>query len=174
MTLILKQLFALLKLLNSDKGTNQISSGIALGFILGFSPILSLQGVVVFFCILIFRVQIGAAFASSFFFSLSSFLMMPLFDYVGRYILEVDSLKEIFTSMYNMPIIPFLRFNNSNIMGAGIVSVILAPIIFWISKIIVTKYREVIVEKFKKTKIFKLFKMTFFYKWYAKYEQFYG
>ena len=42
MTILLKQVFAFLKLLNSDKGSNQISAGIACGMILGFTPAFSI------------------------------------------------------------------------------------------------------------------------------------
>ena len=41
MTLILKQMFSLLKLLNSETGTNQIAAGVALGFIMGMAPAFS-------------------------------------------------------------------------------------------------------------------------------------
>ncbi|MFH0934944.1 MAG: hypothetical protein V1879_07035 [Pseudomonadota bacterium] len=48
MTLLLKQLFALIRLLNSDTGSNQIAAGVACGLILGFAPMLSLQALLVF------------------------------------------------------------------------------------------------------------------------------
>ena len=49
MTLILKQIFALFKVLNSDKGENQIAAGIACGLILGFAPGFSPQTLLVIF-----------------------------------------------------------------------------------------------------------------------------
>lgn len=68
MSLILKQIFQFLKLLNSDTATNQIAAGIAMGFILGMTPALSLQTLFVFACIFLFRIQMGAAFLTAFFF----------------------------------------------------------------------------------------------------------
>lgn len=51
MTLLLKQIFAFLKLLNSDTGTRELALGLSLGMVLGFSPFLSLQTfVVIFLC----------------------------------------------------------------------------------------------------------------------------
>lgn len=67
MTLLLKQLFGFFKLLNSETGTNQIAAGVACGFILGMTPALSLQTLLVFACIFVFRIQIGAAFITAFF-----------------------------------------------------------------------------------------------------------
>lgn len=174
MTLILKQIFAFLKVLNSDTGENQIAAGIACGLILGFAPALSLQTLLVFIIIFLFRIQAGAAFSSAFFFAIIAWAFDPVFDSIGGAVLEMNALKGLFTTLYNMPIIPFTKFYNSIVMGAGVVSIALFPVVFFISKILVVKYRKSVVERFKETKFFKALKATSFYKWYAKYDQFYG
>src|SRR5690606_10242754 len=113
MTLILKQLFSLLKLLNSDTGENQLAAGIACGLILGFAPVFSLQTLLVFVMLFFLRIQMGAAFASAFLFALIAYVFDPFFDVIGGAILEVGALKGIFTVLYNMPIVPFTKFYNS-------------------------------------------------------------
>lgn len=174
MTLILKQIFGLLKVLNSDTGENQIAAGVACGLILGFAPALSLQTLLVFIIIFIFRVQAGAAFTSAFFFAMVAYIFDPMFDQVGQVILEMKSLKPLYTTMYNMPIVPFTKFYNSVVMGAGVVAIAMFPVIFILTKILVKKYRLKVVAKFEKTKFWKAIKATSFYKWYAKYDQLYG
>lgn len=174
MTLILKQIFGLLKVLNSDTGENQIAAGVACGLILGFAPALSLQTLLVFIIIFIFRVQAGAAFTSAFFFAMVAYIFDPMFDQVGQMILEMESLKPLYTTMYNMPIVPFTKFYNSVVMGAGVVAIAMFPVIFVLTKILVKKYRLKVVAKFEKTKFWKAIKATSFYKWYAKYDQLYG
>lgn len=174
MTLVLKQIFGLLKVLNSDTGENQIAAGVACGLILGFAPALSLQTLLVFIIIFIFRVQAGAAFTSAFFFAMVAYIFDPMFDQVGQVILEMESLKPLYTTMYNMPIVPFTKFYNSVVMGAGVVAIAMFPVIFVLTKILVKKYRLKVVAKFEKTKFWKAIKATSFYKWYAKYDQLYG
>lgn len=174
MTLILKQLFSLFKILNSDTGENQLAAGFACGIILGFAPAFSLQTLLVFICIFLFRIQGGAAFASAFFFALVAWIFDPVFDIVGVAILETSALNPLFTTMFNMPLIPFTKFYNSIVMGAGVISLLLAPIVFFVSKKLVIKYREKFVSKFKETKFFKALKSTSLYKWYAKYQELYG
>lgn len=174
MTLILKQIYGLLKVLNSDTGENQIAAGVACGLILGFAPALSLQTLLVFIIIFIFRVQAGAAFTSAFFFAMVAYIFDPMFDQVGQVILEMESLKPLYTTMYNMPIVPFTKFYNSVVMGAGVVAIAMFPVIFVLTKILVKKYRLKVVAKFEKTKFWKAIKATSFYKWYAKYDQLYG
>ncbi|RME17412.1 MAG: TIGR03546 family protein [Bdellovibrio sp.] len=174
MTLLLKQIFAFIKLLNSETGTNQIAAGIACGFILGMTPALSLQSLIVFIFLLIFRIQIGAAFISAFFFSFIAYLLDPLFHMTGTFFLELPSLQGLFTKLYNMPIIPYTRFNNTIVLGSGIISFALFPVIFFSSRWFVKKYRELIVQKIKNTKAWKAVQATTLYKWYYKYKELYG
>ena len=174
MTLLLKQIFQLIKLLISDTGTNQIASGVAAGFILGMAPTFSLQTILVFALIVVFRIQFGAALVSAFFFKFAAFLLDPVFAAMGNSVLEMDGLKALWTTLYNMPIIPFTRFNNSVVMGAGIVSILLSPIVFFASKFLIQKYREKVVAKFQETKFWKVVKASSFYKWYYKYDNLYG
>lgn len=172
MGFLLKQIFAFIKLLNSDTGTTSLAAGITCGFILGMTPVISLQSILIFLFLLLFRIQFGAALISAFFFKFIAFLMDPIFNIVGSMVLETASLQSLFTTLYNMPIIPFTRFNNSIVIGSGIVSIILSPIVFIMSQILVKKYREIVVAKCKQTKLWKAIEATKFYQWYYKYEQY--
>ena len=172
MGLILKQIFAFIKLLNSDTGTLSLSLGMTCGFILGMTPTLSLQSLFIFLILFIFRIQIGAAFLMAFFFKFIAFLLDPLFHYVGTWALEAAVMQDIFTSLYNMPLIPYTRFNNTIVMGSGLVTFLLSPFIFIISRILIVKYRNHILIKFKETKFWKAVEATKFYQWYYKYDQY--
>jgi uncharacterized protein (TIGR03546 family) len=174
MTLLLKQLFGMLKLLNSETGQNQIAAGIAAGFILGMTPAFSLQTLLVFLCLFVFRIQMGAAFLAAFFFSFAGWLLDPVFHSVGSTVLTMDSLEPIFTTLYNMPIVPLTRFNNSIVMGSAVVTIILSPFVFFLSRSLIMKYRATVVARFRQTKFWKAMQATSLYKWYATYEKLYG
>ncbi|MBT4793420.1 MAG: TIGR03546 family protein [Halobacteriovoraceae bacterium] len=171
---MLKQIFALLKVLNSDTGENQIAAGIACGLILGFAPALSLQTLLVFVLIFFLRIQMGAAFTSAFFFALIAYIFDPLFDSFGGVILEISALKGLYTTLYNLPIIPFTKFYNSVVMGAGVASILLSPFVYVLAKILIKKYRTGVLARFENTKFWKAVKATKFYKWYVKYDELYG
>lgn len=174
MSLILKQLFALFNLLNSDTGTNQIAAGFACGLILGFAPLLSLQTLLVVVCVFMFRIQLGAALVAAFFFALIAWLFDPLSHSLGSAILEADALRPLFTAMYNIPLVPLTRFYNSVVMGAGVVSLVLAPVIFLLSRRLILVYRAKVVERFKSSYLWKLWSGTFIFKWYANYAKLRG
>lgn len=174
MTLIFKQFFSFLKLLHSDTGTLSLSLGVCCGFILGMTPTLSLQSLLIFLLLFFFRIQIGAAFVTAFFFKFIAFLLDPAFDSIGQWALEIPSMQSLYTSLYNMPIVPFTRFNNSIVMGSAVLTIILSPIVYLLSAFMIKKYRVVVVEKFKDTKLFKAWKATSLYQWYYKYDQYFG
>ena len=174
MTILLKQFFQLLKLLNSETGLNQIAAGIACGWVLGFSPLFSLQGLLILLVIFFFRVQGGAAFASAALFAILKLILAPAFDGLGQIVLEIKALEGVFTALYQAPIIPYTQFNSSVVMGAGVFGFMTAPAIFIISRILITKYRTQVVARFKSTRAWKVVQATSLFKWYVKYEQHFG
>lgn len=174
MTLLIKQFISLIQLLHSENGENQIAWGLALGVFLGFAPFFSIQTLLVLFVVFIFRVQFGAAALSAFFFKFIAFLMDPLADIIGRAALENASLRPLWTKMYNLPVLPMTRFNNSINMGSFILSIILCPILFFIFKKLIIQYRQKILAKMEQTVLWKSFKASKLHTWYAKYNDLYG
>lgn len=174
MSILAKQLISLIRLLHSETGQNQIAAGLAFGIFLGFAPFLSIQTLLVLFIVFIFRVQLGAAFLAAFFFKFIAFLLDPVADKLGRIALESEAFKDIWTTMYNKPFLPMTRFNNSVVMGSFIISLILCPILFFVFKSLIIKYRSTVVLKIENTKAWKAFKATKFYFWYVKYNDLYG
>lgn len=172
MGLILKQLFAFIKLLNSDTGNISLAMGMTCGFILGMTPALSLHSLLIFLILFFFRIQIGAALITAFFFKFVAFLLDPAFHAVGSKVLEIESLEAIYTTLYNLPIIPFTRFNNSIVMGSAVITIALSPLVFLISQFLIVKYRVTVLARFKQTKIWKAIEATKFYQWYYKYDQY--
>ncbi len=173
MTFLLKQIFGFLKLLNSETGHIQLAAGIAAGFILGMTPALSLQSLLVFLCIFVFRIQLGAALLAAFFFGFIAWLLDPIFHSVGSAVLEAKSLQNLFTTMYNIPLLPLTRFNNSIVMGSAVLTVPLSPLVFFVSLKLVVKYRESVLARFKETKFWKAVKATSLYNWYYTYDNLY-
>ena len=172
MGLILKQLFAFIKLLNSDTGTISLAMGLTCGFILGMTPTLSLHSLLIFLVLFFFRIQIGAALLAAFFFKFVAFLLDPAFDAVGSKVLDIESLQTFYTTLYNMPIIPFTRFNNTIVMGSAVITFALSPLVFILSRFLIVKYRQTILARFKESKAWKAVEATKFYQWYYKYDQY--
>jgi uncharacterized protein (TIGR03546 family) len=146
--------------------------GMTCGFILGMTPSLSLHSLLIFLILFFFRIQIGAALVTAFFFKFVAFILDPAFHAVGSKMLELPSLQGFYTTLYNMPLIPFTRFNNSIVMGSAVITFILSPFVFIMSRIFIVKYRATVVARFKETKLWKAIEATKFYQWYYKYDQY--
>lgn len=174
MGLFTKQIYNLIRMLHSETGENQIAWGLALGVFLGFAPFFSIQTLFVLLVIFFFRVQLGAAFLSAFFFKFVAFLLDPVADILGRGLLESDTFRPLWTSMYNLPILPMTRFNNSINMGSFAISIILCPVLFFVFKKLILQYRSRMQSRLESSPIWKAFKATKFYNWYSKYEDLYG
>ncbi len=169
MTVIFRQLFKFVYLLNSERSTNSIAVGIACGLILGFSPVTSLQSLIVLISLLIFRIQFGAALTSMAFFKLISPLFEDVFHYIGDVVLSLYFLEPIFTSLYNTPLVPYTRFYNSVVLGSGFVAILLIVPTYFVSKRLIERYRETVVTRLKQSEYWKYWKTTTVYRWYIRY-----
>jgi len=172
MTLIFKNLISLFQILGSETRLNSLALGVALGFVLGLSPVFSLQSILIFIILLVFRIQFSMAMVSMGLFKLVAYFLDPLFHKVGSMLLELESLKAFWTSLYNAPAVVFTHFNNSVVMGAGVVGFILSPFVFIVSRFLIKKYRSQVVKKFQNTKFWNYLKKTTLINWYFKYEKF--
>ena len=174
MSLLLKQFFELLRLLHSDTETKSIALGLSLGLVLGFSPILSLQTLLILgFCFL-FRVQITALFLSSFVFKFIAYLLDPICHQVGRWFLENENLIPLWTQLYNLPLVPFTQFNNTIVMGSGVLSLILSVPLFFLFHYLINKYQKTFLKKLKNSHTWKAVQATSLYRWYHKYNELYS
>jgi uncharacterized protein (TIGR03546 family) len=161
-------------MLHSENGTNQIALGLSLGFILGISPFLSLQTLIVLSILFLFRIQVGAAFLAAFFFKFLAYLLDPVFHSIGSSVLRLDSLKGVFTYLYNLPIVPYTRFNNSIVMGEMVVGFILIIPMFFLFRFLIVKYHYGFEKYINNLKLVKTIKATKVYGWYSSYMKYYG
>jgi len=168
---IFSQIFKLVKLINSETGKWQIAFGFAFGMLLGLAPGFGLHTVFVLFLACIFRINLGALFLGWAFFGIVALPFDKLFHQFGYYLLvKIDSLHGAWTAYYNMPIMPWSKFNNTVMMGSlAIAKISFIPFLILCS-FLVDKYRDTVREKIKKSKIFKALKATKIYGLYKKWE----
>ena len=138
----------------------QISMAIALGMLVGFTPILSIHNIAVLFIVLIFNIHFAVFLLSVSFFGVLGLILDPLFASIGKMVLTSNGLESLFTSWFNNPFGHLTYFNNTITMGSLIVSLILFLFVYKISSILLVKYRSVIAVKIKNIPL--LNKMNFF------------
>lgn len=174
MGLVLRQLLGLIRLLHSDTGTVSLALGVACGFVLGVSPLLSLQSALLAVFLFTFRIQLGAAMATMALVKPVAYLAAPLFDQAGGWVLSQESLLPTFMWLAKQPIVPWTRFNNTVVMGAGVVGLLMAPLVFVAAMYLVRRYRSVVRERIRRSRWWKLLSASSFFRWYQRYQRFAG
>ena len=158
-----------IKILREGQTPAQVAGGFALGSILGLSPMLTLQGAVVWLLIFALNVNLSASLVALTVFSLVAFLLDPLFHWFGFQVLvNIDSLHSLWTSLYNTPIAPLTRFNNTVVMGSFLCALLLFIPIYFGMKRFVIAYRTTVGARVEKMKIYQIVKRSAIVQWYER------
>jgi uncharacterized protein (TIGR03546 family) len=145
-------LFSFFKELNSSSSKKMISLAFVLGLISGFLPLHNIFLWLILLFVFIFRVPLGLYFASYAVFAIFSYLLDPVFNKVGYFILTLGFLKPLWTFFYNLPLMRWSGFNNTLVMGSFVIGIVLAvPIYFYLNKTI-EYYRNSVFPKLRKIK----------------------
>lgn len=157
----LKLVKDILAIFREGQTPRQVAGGFMLGSIIGLSPAMTLQGVIVWLIILVLDVNIGAAVLALTFCSLCAYLLDPFFHWLGYQILvNIDGLRDIWTALYGMPVAPLTRFNNTVVMGSFVVALVLAAPIYFGFKHLVIAYRKNIGARIEKTGVYRALKKS--------------
>jgi uncharacterized protein (TIGR03546 family) len=164
-----------IKILRAGQTPVQIAGGFALGTIAGLSPHLTLQILLVWVVILSLNVNLSSALLSFTLFGLIAYLIDPLFHYLGYYLLvDVSSLRGIWTSLYNAPIAPLTRFYNTVVLGSFVAAIVISPVVYFGMKRFVVSYRATVGARVERWKIYQIVSKSALVRWYEKIRDFGG
>jgi len=156
MLTIVKLLQSLIKALHSEGTPGQLAAGLALGSIMGLTPLMSLHNVVIFALIVMLNVSFAGAMLGWALFVPVGFLLDPLFDHIGHQLLmHTPALTPLWTAMYNMRVVPLTNFNNTVTLGSLVTSLVLFLPLFYLFRWGVARYRATIGERVKQSKWYR-------------------
>lgn len=163
------------KILREGQTPNQIAGGFALGTFIGLTPALTLQGLVIWLVILVLDVNLSAVFLSAALFALLGALLDPAFHDLGYYLLTgVNGLVPLWTNLYNAPIAPLTRFNNTIVLGSMVGALALFVPAFFLMRRFVVVYRATLGKKIATNKLYKAIKQSTLIRWYERVRDFGG
>ena len=154
------------KTLNSETDPFQISLALCFSMIAGLTPLWSLHNIVVLLLTLILRVNLATFLLGWAGFSGIAYLLDPLFHILGLHILTNNALQGLWTSLYNSTLWRLSNFNNSILMGSLVISLVLFVPLYFLSKLVVDKYREHILSWVMKSRIVQALKASKLYSVY--------
>ena len=155
MLAILKFLQSLLKTLHSDGTPGQIAGGIALGAALGLTPLMNLHNAIVLVLLCIINVSFGAGILGMAIFAPIGFMLDPIFDRVGHWLLtDVTAFRPFFAWIEAQPILAFTNFTHTVVLGSVVGWLLLFVPIFVAAHYGVIHYRKSLGDWFMKTRIY--------------------
>ena len=152
---IVKLIQSLLGALHSEGTPGQLAAGIALGSIMGLTPLVNLHNAVVFALILLLNVSFAGGMLGWAVFVPVGFVLDPLFDWIGHQLLFAESLRSLWTSLYNMPIVPLTNFNNTIVLGSLVFALLFSIPLFFAARWAVMRYRATIGERVRQSKWYR-------------------
>jgi uncharacterized protein (TIGR03546 family) len=155
MLALLKLIQSIIKTLHSEGTPGQVAAGMALGAALGLTPLLNVHNMVVFSLIVMLNVSFGGGMLGWALFVPLGFMLDPVFHAIGLGLLQAPSLRGLWTSMYNAPLVPYTNFNNTIVLGSVVGWLALAVPIFFASRWAVARYRATIGARVQQSKFYK-------------------
>jgi len=122
---LIRQLLYLRKAFTARDAPRHVALGFALGMMLGLVPKGNLLAVGLSMVLFASRANIGVAMLSALAFSLLGSLADPLTGRVGLALLSWDVLRPMWTSLYNLPLVPWTAFNNTVVLGSFLLGLLL-------------------------------------------------
>lgn len=158
-----------IQVLRSGQTPRQVAGGFALGAIVGLMPFFTLQGLFLWLIIFALDVNLSAAFLAVALFSLFAYILDPLFHALGYFLLsDSAALHSFWTSLYNAPIAPLTRFNNTVVLGSLVAGLLLFLPVYFGMRRFVLAYRSHLHTKVERLKIYQVISKSTLVKWYNK------
>lgn len=156
MLTLVKLVQSIVKALHSEGTPGQVAMGLALGSIIGLTPLMNLHNAVIFGLIVILNVSFPGAMLGIAVFTPFGFLLDPLFDAVGRRLLvDTPALTPLWTSLWNTPVVPLTNFNNTVVLGSVAVSLALFVPLYVAARWGVARYRATVGERIRRSAWYK-------------------
>lgn len=163
---LIKLIQSIIKTLHSEGTPGQVGAGIAIGSVLGLTPLMNVHNLIIFSLVVLLNVSFGGAMLGWALFVPVGFILDPVFHAVGMELLHAPSLRPLWTSFTNTPLVPYTNFNNTVVLGSFVGWVILAVPIFFAARFGVARYRATIGEKVRQSRFYKAVTASQVYNWY--------
>ena len=155
---MIKALARALVALNSNVKREQIAGGFACGVLLALIPPGNLLFIAIFAAVYFTKVNYGMQLLVTGIIMLAKPLLAPALDALGWGLLNAPPLQGLFTTLYNLPLAPLTRFNNTLVAGGLVAGLALWFPLFFAARTFVPWYRARLGPRISGSKLYKAFK----------------
>jgi uncharacterized protein (TIGR03546 family) len=146
---ILRPLTSLMMAILAEESSAVLAGSITFGMMLGFVPKDNLLAPLLGIFMLLLRLNLTVTTASAATFSGIAAMLDSVADAVGRAVLTIPSLSPLWTALYELPIVPWTRFNNTVVMGSLLIAAALALPLHLTIRYLLMRYRPAVKQWIK-------------------------
>jgi len=158
-----------IKVLRAGETPRQIAAGFGFGYLIGLMPFMTLQGILLFLTMFLLNINLAAGTLAIILCSIFAFLLDPVFHHLGYFILaQIPALHGTWEALYNLPVAPLSRFNNTVVMGSLVFGLLTVFPVYLGMKKFVISYREGLEARIKQWKVVQIILGSKIYQWYEK------
>ncbi len=157
---MLTVLAKILRLLNSETAPSQIAAAVALACVFGMTPLWTLHNVIVLLLVLWLRINLSLFIVAWGLFTVLAFALDPVIDAVGHALLTADALRPMWAALYGTDFGRLSDFNNTVVMGSLVVSLLLVPVVWYATVVIVRQYRTHLLSWVERTRLYQVLRGT--------------
>ncbi len=154
---MIKSLARIIVALNTNVRKEYIASGFAWGLLLALVPAGNLVWILLFLVSFFLKNNHAIQLLTIALLKMVLPLAAPLLDALGYAILTMGPLQGAFAYLYNVPIAPFTRFNNTLVMGGLAAGLVLWLPAFLAIRAAVPVYRNRLAPRIIESKAYKVF-----------------
>lgn len=171
MLLLAKFLGNLLAVLNGEESPRGIAAGFAYGAWIGLLPLTGILPMIMGLFGFLININLAMVAVGTLLFKLIAYLLDPVANNVGYLLLvKIPALKPFWTTLYNAPLIPYTRFNNTIVMGSLVIGFLLLVPNYLLGEKLLVGYRTRWRPHIQKLKIVQIFKASSIFRWYETYK----
>lgn len=157
--------------LHGGSDPRHLAAGFALGAALGLIPKGNLFAAVFFLLFFTLRLNKGMALLSATFFTPLGWAVDGLAHSIGLSLLKAPALAVLWTALYDLPIVPLTRFNNTVVLGNLVLGLALFAPLYSFFLRFAAWYHANLAAKVERLKVVQWFKGLGWYQTYREWAQ---
>ena len=139
---LLRPVRRLIEALLAHDAPSQLAAGFALGMVLGLVPKGNLIAVSLFVLLFSLRVNAGMGLVAALACSWIGLVLDPFADKLGMVVLSIGSLQATYATLFQLPLGPWLEFDNTVVIGSLLVGLYAMYPVYWFSYIACCWYQS--------------------------------
>lgn len=157
---MLRPLVSLITAVLEEESPRVLAASLTFGLLLGFVPKDNLIAALLGVLLLSLRFNLTLATTSAALFSGVAAMLDPVADALGRSVLTHESFAPFWARLYELPLAPWTRFNNTIVMGSLLLALALASPVYLGAIQLVTRYRPLVLAWFQRLRVDQLLRAS--------------